>query len=620
MMTTQQKLDALRALMAKSQVKAVYVTGTDPHQSEAPAAHWKAVQWLTGFTGSMGFAVVTQREAAFWTDGRYFEQAKREIDPAFRIFQFGLPETPDWTEWMSVPSRIVSSVGLDGSVLSKAEFRSIQKRLGPEVALRCDCSFVSSLWIDRPALPESPVWPLESPYAAESGAEKLSFLNALLGKNGCDAVLCCGLDDIAWLTNLRGDDHPLYPVFHAYALIHENPHNIEEKQKTLFLDRQKLTEDLHSELEREGWTVEDYEAVDSYVAMLPRKTTLWVDPYKTPVSLFDAAAKRCNIREGLDPITTLKARKSPDEQKNIREANRLEGAAAVRLICWIKENADSGVTEYEIGQKLEEFRKMSPLYLHPANIPIVGYGPNAALPHYRPTRENAAVVQPKGFVLFDVCAQYLCGTTDITRTVKVGPLTEEEKRDYTLTLKAHIRLARQRFPYGATGNLLDAVAKSLLWNKGVTFHHGTGHGIGYMLNIHEGPAKIITEYAPAFPYAWQTPLEDGMLFSNEPGIYRPGRSGIRLENSILVHDDIPSHMDRYTYWLPEKDSSNEFGRFLHFETVTYIPFEREAILIEDLTEDEIAWINSYHAETIRRLTPLLNDEEAQWLQKAASPL
>lgn len=618
MKTTQEKLDGLRALMTQSQVDAVYVTGTDPHQSEAPAAHWKVVQWLTGFTGSMGFAVVTRKEAAFWTDGRYVEQAKREIDPAFKIYQFGLPETPEWTEWISTCYHRVSTVGVDGAVLSKAQYRDIQKRLGSEVTVRCDCSFISSLWRDRPAIPQSKIWQLEEPYAAITREEKLHTLHSFLRAGNCDAVLCCGLDDIAWLTNLRGDDHPLYPIFHAYALINKEPIG-DVKQKTLFLDREKLSEQLQTTLEQEEWTIEDYEAVESYVAMLPKNTRLWIDPYKTPVALFDAAAKQCKVKEALDPVTAIKARKSPEEQKNIREANRLEGAAAVRLIRWIKENAASNVTEYEIGQKLEDFRKMSSLYLHPANIPIVGYGPNAALPHYRPTKQNASKVQPKGFVLFDVCAQYLCGTTDITRTVKVGPLSEEEKRDYTLTLKAHIRLARQRFPYGTTGNLLDAVAKSILWKRGITFHHGTGHGIGYVLNIHEGPAKIITEYAPAFPYALQTPLEDGMLFSNEPGIYKPGRHGIRLENSILVHDDIPSHMD-HDYWLPEETPRNEFGRFMHFETVTYIPFEREAILTEELTEEEIAWINSYHEETIRRLTPLLNEEEALWLQKAAAPL
>jgi len=301
----------------------------------------------------------------------------------------------------------------------------------------------------------------------------------------------------------------------------------------------------------------------------------------------------------------MKACKSKGEQENIRTANTHEAVAVVRLMRWIEETVPCGnLDEYTVGQKLNEFRKLSPLYLQPANLPIVGYGENAALPHYRPSKTMTTQIKPAGFLLFDVCAQYLCGTTDLTRTVAVGELTDEMKYDYTVTLKAHIALARQKFPYGVTGNLLDAIVKSNHWNRFMNFGHGTGHGIGYVLNVHEGPGKIIIEYAPLFPYARGVALEEGMLFSDEPGVYKPGRHGIRIENSVLV----------------QKSRKNEFGQFMEFETVTFLPYEKQAILLSELTADEMDWINQYHAQVYEKLSPYLNEEEKNWLKEKTSPL
>lgn len=600
-MRTSEKLSLLRDLMQKAEIQAAYIGCSDPHQSESVAQHWKAVQWLTGFTGSMGYAIVTPEEAAFWTDGRYTTQAHREIEEGtFTIHTIGTPGVPLWNQWLAARLQEGASLAVDGEVLSEAMKRDLEGRL-PVRGLKIlhDCNFLGEIWKDRPQIPAGPVWELEALFCGEGRREKLERLRKEISREGANAfALVNCLDDVAWLTNLRGPDNPLYPFFHAYALVGMN-------EASLCADLNKFPSEIKGRLQEDGWSLHPYEEMARLVSQLPPGSAVIADPYKTPNSIFAAIPSYCEIKEKPDICTALKAKKSPVEQANIREANRKEAAAVIRLMMWLEKEVPSGrLDEYGVGKKLEEFRKMDLLHLHPANIPIVGFGKNAALPHYRPSKENSAAIKPAGFLLFDVCAQYLCGSTDLTRTVAIGPLTSEMKRDYTLTLKSHIALARQKFPYGTTGNLLDAIVKSHHWNRCMTFGHGTGHGIGYVLNIHEGPAKIITEFAPAFPYALNTPLEEGMLFSNEPGVYKPGRHGIRIENSVLVR----------------RAEANEFGTFLEFETVTFIPYERRAIVKEDLSEEEIKWINSYHEECLRRISPLLDDKEKEWLKEKTRPL
>ena len=526
-MKTSEKLNALRVLLREAGAKAVYVGTTDPHQTESVSAHWKAMQWLTGFTGSMGYAVVTEDHAEFWTDGRYTTQAGREIEAGtFHINCVSEPGTPDWNDWLMTQMHDGDALAVDGEVLSEAMLQAFKEKL-PIKNLRVlyDRNLVGEIWADRPAVPQDPIWELEAQYAVESRVEKLTALRHRLKKYGENtSTLICGLDDIAWLTNLRGNDNPLYPFFHAYAYISQN-------EAHLCTDLFKVSEEIREKLQADGWTLHEYKEILAIVKSIKAPAVIYVDPTKTPFKLYESIPQDVTIKTGLDEVTAQKAQKSPGEQENIREANRLEAVAVIRLMRWIEANVATGeFDEYMVGQKLNEFRKISPLYLQPANLPIVGYGENAALPHYRPSKTMTTKVQPKGFLLFDVCAQYLCGTTDLTRTVAVGELTEEMKYDYTVTLKAHIALARQKFPYGVTGNLIDAIVKSNHWNRLMNFGHGTGHGIGYILNVHEGPGKIIMEYAPLFPYASNVVLEEGMLFSDEPGVYKPGRYGIRIEN------------------------------------------------------------------------------------------
>ncbi len=600
-MKTSEKLNALRVLLREAGAKAVYVGTTDPHQTESVSAHWKAMQWLTGFTGSMGYAVVTEDHAEFWTDGRYTTQAGREIEAGtFHINCVSEPGTPDWNDWLMTQMHDGDALAVDGEVLSEAMLQAFKEKL-PIKNLRVlyDRNLVGEIWADRPAVPQDPIWELEAQYAVESRVEKLTALRHRLKKYGENtSTLICGLDDIAWLTNLRGNDNPLYPFFHAYAYISQN-------EAHLCTDLFKVSEEIREKLQADGWTLHEYKEILAIVKSIKAPAVIYVDPTKTPFKLYESIPKDVTIKTGLDEVTAQKAQKSPGEQENIREANRLEAVAVIRLMRWIEANVASGeLDEYSVGQKLNEFRKMNPLYLQPANLPIVGYGENAALPHYRPSKTMTTKVQPKGFLLFDVCAQYLCGTTDLTRTVAVGELSEEMKYDYTVTLKTHIALARQKFPYGVTGNLIDAVVKSNHWNRLMNFGHGTGHGIGYVLNVHEGPGKIIMEYAPLFPYARNVVLEEGMLFSDEPGVYKPGRHGIRIENAILV----------------QKAEKNEFGQFMEFETITFLPYEQKAILVAELTEGEIDWINQYHAKVYEVLSPCLTEEEKAWLKEKTRPL
>lgn len=600
-MNTSEKLTALRRLMRETGAKALYVGTTDPHQTESVAAHWKAVQWLTGFSGSMGYALVTDTAARFWTDGRYYTQALREIEPGtFQVSSLSEPGTPDWDDWLMSQMHEGDALSLDGEVLSETMLQAFKTRLAVKgLRILCNRNLLGEIWRDRPAVPMDPIWEMAPEFAVESRRQKLSALRRRLQKHGTlTATILCGLDDIAWLTNLRGNDNPLYPFFHAYA-------HVTQTEAHLCTDLFKLSHEIAQKLKEDGWTLHEYRDIESIVRAIPVGSTVYVDPTKTPFKLFEAIAAGVTVKTGLDEVTAMKAVKSAGEQANIRRANELEAVAVVRLMRWIEENVQSGqLDEYRVGQKLNEFRQMSPLYLQPANLPIVGYGPNAALPHYRPTPSISAKIEPKGFLLFDVCAQYRSGTTDLTRTIAVGELTSEMKYDYTVTLKAHLALAMQKFPYGTTGNLIDAVVKSNHWNRFMNFNHGTGHGIGYVLNVHEGPGKIITEYAPLFPYAKNVVLEAGMLFSDEPGVYKPGRHGIRIENAVFV----------------QNDRENEFGRFMRFETITFLPYEQKAILVAELTEKEIDWINAYHSEVFAKLSPYLTEEERAWLKEKTKPL
>lgn len=601
-MKTEEKLQAIRQYMKEDNVDAVYVGTMDPHQSESVAAHWKAVQWLTGYTGSVGVCIVTQTKAAFWTDGRYTTQAKREVDENYiKVYTVATPDEPEWDEWLLEEMSYDTSMALDGSVMSVEDYKDFSKKLSEKnIRIRYEKNYIGYIWNERPQIPADPVYEQKPEYADRTRTEKLKLVRTYMEEKnpGLDYYLVNCLDDIAWLTNLRGHDNPLYPFFHAYVLI--------SKEKAwLCMDLTKISDEIKKGLIRDGYELMEYDKMGEVLRGICSGTSIYLDPFKTPYLLYQMIPEGVGIKQGMDFIVYLKSKKSKKEQENIRNANICECVAVCRFMKFIEENVEKEeFDEYQLGQKLEEFRRMNEFYLQPANIPIVGYGKNAALPHYRPNAENTAKVYPKGFLLFDVCAQYVCGTTDLTRTIAVGNLTDEMRYDYTLTLKSHIALARQKFPYGTTGNILDGIVKSYHWNRLMHYKTGTGHGIGYVSNVHEGPCKIMMDYTSMFPYALSEPLDAGMLFSDEPGVYKPGRHGIRIENSIFVREE----------------EVNEFGRFLGFETITFLPYEQKAIVISELTTEEKIWIDAYHKETYKKLSPYLTEKEKAWLKEKTSPL
>lgn len=593
-------LSALRERMRQDGVDAVYIGMSDPHQSEGIAPHWRAVQWLTGFTGTAGCCVVTLSAAALWSDGRYATQMEREVDGSkFCLFNTSDPKTPDWTAWVLKVLHKGNILSVDGEVMSVEEFRKCESEFWrSQIQIRHENSYVRELWNDRPPIPEEPVWELPVSYAGETRPEKITRIRRMMQEKGGTVYLGCCLDAVAWLTNLRGADHPLYPVFHGYLLI-------TRKDVWLCVDEEKINASIRNHLEEDGVAICPRQHIRELLLHLSEGDTLILDPYKTAFGLYASVPEYVSVLENPDLITLLKGRKNPIEQENIRKSNIYESVAVCRFIRHIYKRLEQGeVTEYELGQELEEFRKLAPDYIQPANLPIIAYGENAALPHYRPTKESSAAVGRTGMLLFDICAHYKTGTTDMTRVIPVGPCTEEMRIDYTLTLKSHIAFAVQKFVYGITGDVLDGIAKSVQWNRYLHYGHGTGHGMGYLLYVHEGPGKIITEYSSVFPYAKQTPLDDGMLFSNEPGVYKPGRHGVRLENSLLV----------------QEERENEFGRFLGFETVTFCPFETSLILPHLLTDEERKWINDYHAWTFEKLSPWMDEEECNWLSGKTQPV
>ncbi len=599
-MTGKEHVSALRELMKQEHVDAVYIGTADPHQSEGVATHWRAMQWFSGFTGTAGCCVVTLNHAAFWSDGRYIAQMERELDTSiFELINTSTQGTPDWMEWVVRHVDRGFTLAMDGEVLSIADYRKCMaffQQYGGQI--RHEKNYPGQLWTDRPPIPDAPVWELALNCTGESRPDKIARVRARIADSGADCYLGCCVDDVAWLTNLRGGDHPIYPVFHGYLLF-------TPREVCLCMDEEKLDAAARSHLEADGITVYPRNEIFSLLKKLPPKSRILIDPYKTSLKHYSSIPDTIQILEQMDIITYFKSRKNPVEQENIRISNVKECVAIIRFMRHIYDRLEKGpVTEYDLVKDLEIFRRMDPDYLMPANLAIIAYGPNAALPHYRPSEEIHASVEKEGMLLFDLCAHYKTGTTDITRVIPVGPCTEEMKTDYTLTLKSNIALATQHFVYGITGDVLDGIAKSIQWNHSRHFGHGTGHGMGYLLYVHEGPGKIITEFAPPFPYAKQVPLDTGMLFSDEPGVYKPGRHGVRLENNLLV----------------QEDCVNEFGRFLKFETVTYCPFESSLILPDLLTQEEIDWINHYHEETYARLSPHLNEEERAWLKEKTQPI
>ena len=592
--TINERVDRLRSWMKENGFTAFVFPSSDPHNSEYVADHWKSREWISGFSGSAGTAVVTLEHAALWTDSRYFIAAEKELDGTdFQLMKLRVEGTPSVSEWLAseLSTYEKAVVGLDGNVNSFAEVAAMEQELATKgnITVRTDVDPMAELWTDRPVIPDNMVslHPLE--YSGESTSSKISRVRKHLLDCGADGLLVTALDEIAWVLNLRGSDVHCNPVFVSYLLI--SPENI-----TLYINNVKLPEEVKAYLVSEHIDVQAYESVVEGLRLYAGKSLL-VDMSSTNYSLATAVPFE-KVRSGVSPIASMKAVKNKVEQDGFRAAMLRDGVAVVKFLAWLKSAVEAGgQTEISLDDRLTALRAEQPKFKGISFDTIVGYEAHGAIVHYEATPETDIPVLPHGLVLIDSGAQYLDGTTDITRTIALGELSEEQCRVYTLVLKGHIQLDMCCFPAGACGSQIDALARAPMWREGYNYMHGTGHGVGSYLNVHEGPHQIRMEWRPA-------PLQAGMTVTNEPGIYLEGKFGVRIENTLLI---VPAE-------------STAFGDFLKFETLTLAPIDTTPIVLEMLSTEEREWLNNYHHRVYESLSPYLEGSEKEWLRKATLPI
>ncbi|WP_321834029.1 aminopeptidase P family protein [Pseudomonas kulmbachensis] len=589
-----ERLARTRALMSQNGIFALLVPSADPHLSEYLPAYWQGRQWLSGFHGSVGTLIVTPTFAGLWADSRYWEQASKELSGSTIELVKLVPGQPGPLEWLAEQAPEGATVSVDGAVLALASARTLESRLKQRGAvLRTDIDLLNLVWENRPALPVQPVYEHLPPQATVSRVEKLAQLRETLTQRKADAHFIATLDDIAWLFNLRGSDVSFNPVFVSFAII-------EQARATLFLDLNKVGAQLRERLEGEGVELCDYTEVNAALASLPAATRLLVDPARVTCGLLGHLQPEVKLVEGLNPTTLAKSQKSLDDAVHIRQAMEQDGAALCEFFAWLETALGrERITELTIDEQLTAARARRPGFVSLSFNTIAAFNANGAMPHYHATEQEHAVIEGDGLLLIDSGGQYLGGTTDITRMVPVGTPTPEQKRDCTRVLKGVIALSRAQFPKGILSPLLDSIARAPIWAESVDYGHGTGHGVGYFLNVHEGPQVIAYQAAPA-PH---TAMQVGMITSIEPGTYRPGRWGVRIENLVLNREA----------------GTSEFGVFLKFETLTLCPIDTRCLEPSLLTREELDWFDAYHAQVRERLSPLLAGAALEWLLARTEP-
>ena len=583
-----QRLAQARALMSREGIDAWLVPSADPHLSEYLPGYWQGRQWLSGFYGSVGTLIITQDFAGLWADSRYWEQASKELAGSGIDLVKLQPGQPGPLEWLTGQAKADSVVAVDGAVLAVASSRTLAANLYEKGArLRTDLDPLTELWNDRPALPAQPVYEHAAPHATETRTDKLTRLRTVMTERGADWHFLATLDDIAWLFNLRGADVSYNPVFISFALIGPNSIN-------LFVASEKVDAALRGKLEQDGITLHEYTRIGTALRNVPKDARLLVDPARVTCGLLDYLDSEVTLVEGLNPTTLFKSQKSAADTRHIRQAMEQDGAALCEFFAWLDSAlGNEPVSELTIDEKLSAARARRPGYVSQSFATIAGFNGNGAMPHYRATEEEHAQIEGDGLLLIDSGGQYLGGTTDITRMVPIGTPTAEQKRDCTRVLKGVIALSRAHFPRGILSPLLDAIARAPIWAEGVNYGHGTGHGVGYFLNVHEGP-QVIAYQAAATP---QTAMQPGMITSIEPGTYRPGQWGVRIENLVIN----------------QEAGKTEFGEFLKFETLTLCPIDTRCLEISLLTKEEREWLNEYHAQVRQRLSPLVGGAALSWL-------
>ncbi len=584
---TATRLAALRAEMKRAGIQAAIIPQADPHMSEYIASHWQARRWLSGFSGSAGTLVVpAEGHARLWTDSRYFLQAAEQLEGTeTELMKEGLPGTPSIEAWLAEELPAGAAVGVDAMLMSVGALRGLRTALKAR-GIRLDTMFdaLPAIWTDRPALPKCAVFVHDEQYAGLSAASKIA--DALDGAraHGADALFVSALDQVAWLLNIRSRDVRYNPVATAYVYL--GPEG-----NILFIDADKLDADVQAYLKGQGVEPRPYTAVKTFIIGLSTQRRVLLDPASTAYGVLEAFGERAV--EAMSPIAMPKACKNEVQIAGIREAMKRDGVALVHSLMELESRMAAGeaVTEMDVAEILRRKRAEQPLFFDESFGTIAGYGPHGAIVHYEADEKSNATLRPEGLLLIDSGAQYLDGTTDITRTIALGTPTQQERADFTLVMKGHIALAQAVFPEGTCGTQLDALARQYLWQHGLSYLHGTGHGVGHFLNVHEGPQSVRLNYVPA-------PLTPGMVTSNEPGLYRAGVHGIRCENLVLT--------------VPALDT--EFGRFYRFETLTLFPFDTRLFATEMMTEAELAWVNAYNSRVYDALAPMLGKQAREWLE------
>lgn len=591
-----QRLEKLREVMRREHLSAFIFPSTDAHQSEYVADHWQGRAWISGFNGSAGTAVVTMRSAALWTDSRYFIAAEEQLrGTEFQLMKLKVEGTPTISDWIA--SELLQNedecreVGLDGMVNSYNDTMALisDLRKAGGITVRTNFDPLEQIWMNRPAIPENPVEIQSLNFAGETVDDKIQRIRKALREHHADGILVSALDDIAWTLNLRGTDVHCNPVFVSYLLISSD-------QVSLFVNPKKISSEVKVYLDEHGISLFDYNQVEEGLESYADYNIL-LDGDETSFCLWKSV-KCQEIIAAKSPIPVMKAVKNATEIEGYHRAMLRDGVAMVKFLKWLKPAVEAGgQTEMSIDKKLTSLRAEQNLFRDISFDTIAGYQAHGAIVHYEATPETDAPLLPEGLILIDSGAQYQDGTTDITRTIALGPVTEEMKHIYTLVLKGHIQLELAKFPDGASGTQIDALSRECMWREGYNFLHGTGHGVGSYLNVHEGPHQIRMEWKP-------TPLRAGMTVTDEPGLYLKGKFGVRIENTLLIKDFVET----------------AFGKFLQMESLTLCPIDTAPIDVDMLLPEEVEWLNAYHREVFEKLSPYLGDEEVEWLAEATKPL
>jgi Xaa-Pro aminopeptidase len=583
------RIEKLRIWMQQHGMQAYIIPSADPHKSEYLAEHWMGREWISGFTGSAGTVIVTLNHVGLWTDSRYYLQAESELNGSgIALHRMVTQGAEEYLNWLSEELMKGDRIGVDASIWSVQEVRQLERVCSSNgLTLILDKEPFENIWEDRPGRPMNAIFELDNVYSGESRADRLDRMRLGIAHRGADAMLVTALDDVAWLLNLRGRDVSCNPVFVAYAII--DTHDVR-----LFVDPGKIDETLKKKLDDDGVKLVPYELIFDYLDQVHPDITILIDPNKTSQRLYESVGTG-KILLSDSPIMLDKTRKNEIEQDHLRQVMVKDGVALLKAFRWLEDSINTNeVSEADFADKIASFRSQQEGYFGESFQAIVGYESNGAIVHYRPEHGHSAIIKPGGMLLVDSGGQYLDGTTDITRTIHLGEPTADQKRHFTLVLKGHIALAKAVFPAGTRGIQLDVFARQYLWNEALDYGHGTGHGVGFFMNVHEPPQGFVSNLGER----GITVHEPGMYTSNEPGFYIPGQYGIRIENLVLC----------------QEYRQSDFGRFLCFETVTLFPIEANLIDKSMLSESEISWLNTYHRHVYDKISPHLDEAERQWLE------